>query len=133
MVKVPVIDDSLFIRTWFGDAAAWDRTLAAVQQRSPEGYIAYVVVVDDVANTDAQHAELHAEIDYGEAAVAFVADELAQTDPTHPVLVLDVTGDENPPFRAPISRLWQVENEMNLGDLEWADAVARFSPTATSS
>lgn len=132
MVKVPVIDDSLFIRTWFGDPAAWDRTLAAVQRRSPEGYIAYVVVVDDVANTDAPHAELHEEIDFGEAAVAFIADELTQTDPEQPVLVLDVTGDENPPFRAPISRLWQVENEMNLGDLEWADAVARFSSASTT-
>lgn len=119
MTAIPEIDDSLVVRTWFGDEAAWQRTVAAVSTPSPQGYVAYVQYCDDSANDGATMAELHDAMDFGEAAVGFIADEMAQTSEGFPLLVIDVTGDEREPFRCPATLAWDVENDLNLNDTPW--------------
>ncbi|HET9141657.1 DUF6924 domain-containing protein [Actinophytocola sp.] len=115
---------SVLVRTWFGDDAGWATLLREVGTPSEEGFLADVHPVSDPAfeglSTDdltARHA--------GGAITSFLADEKTFGHPEHPILAVWVyqVGADDPrdlrPFRVVPAALWGVENNINLGNMDW--------------
>ncbi len=120
---------SLLVRTWFGDDAAWERLLVAVDTPSEEGFLAGVRPVDDRSLAALDPRDLMARTPHGNygAIVSFLADETTLTSADQPILVVRVLpavageAPEFPPFRVIPSELWSVENNLNLANMDWAD------------
>lgn len=124
-------DVSVLVRTWFGDDAAWKSLLLAVRTPSAEGFLANVTPVADPAFTGLS-AEALRERQTNGPAVSFLADEVTLTGPEHPILAVWVlprrSGDlrTHRPFRVVPAALWSVENNINLGNMDWTS----FTETA---
>ncbi|KAA5836037.1 hypothetical protein F1721_06740 [Saccharopolyspora hirsuta] len=111
------------VRTWFGDARAWDSLLLEVRTPSAEGFVANIVPVDDLAFEGLSAAELVARQEGG-TAVSFLADERTLTDAERPVLAVRVlrrSHVDEQPFRVVPAALWSVENNISTGNMDWAD------------
>lgn len=113
---------SVLVRTWFGDDGAWDSLLAAVRTPSAEGFLATVTPVDDPALAGLDVDGLKQRQTSG-AIVSFLADETTLTDPEQPILAVCVLpgAADRLPFRVVPAALWSVENNINLGNMDWAD------------
>jgi len=65
------------------------------------------------------------------AAVLFVADNEAMREP-YPVRVVDLSTEGRLPFRCAATRLWSVDSDLNLANMDWeefttaVDAVGVF-------
>lgn len=114
--------NAVLVRTWFGDDEAWESLLRAVRTPSDEGFLAVVVPVDDAAFEGLSAEELAAKQTAG-PIVSFLADETTHTDAERPILAVWVLPrpDAHPPFRVVPGELWSVENNINLGNMGWAD------------
>lgn len=113
---------SVLVRTWSGDGDGWDALLAAVRTPSAEGFLATVTPVDDPAFTGLS-AEALKEHQTNGPIVSFLADETTLTDPEQPILAVWVLpgAADHRPFRVVPAALWSVENNINLGNMDWAD------------
>lgn len=129
--------DSVLVRTWFGDDAAWDSLIAEIETPSTEGFLAGVITVDDrefagLSPEGLAIAQRESTIASGQggAIVSFLADETTLCNADHPILAVWVLpkpadhsedGTEQRPFRVIPSRLWSVENNINLANMDWQD------------
>ena len=117
---------SVLVRTWFGDDSAWESLVLEVQTPSDEGFLANVVVVNDLA-FEGLGAEALRTRQTGGAIVSFLADETTLVSAELPILavwVLPRRDDDRRdlgPFRVVPAALWSVENNINLGNMDWAD------------
>jgi hypothetical protein len=117
---------SVLVRTWFGDDREWESLVLEVRTPTGERFLAGVVVVDDRA-FEGLSAEALRVRQAGGAIVSFIADETTFVSAGHPVLavwVLPRRDDDRRdlrPFRVASAALWSVENNINLGNLDWAD------------
>lgn len=124
MIALPTT--SVLVRTWFGDDSAWESLVREVQTPSEEGFLADVALVDDVA-FEGLSAKGLKEKHAGEAIVSFLADEMTLSDAEHPILAVGVllgrhdTRPDHRPFRVVPAALWSVENNINLGNMDWTD------------
>jgi hypothetical protein len=58
------------------------------------------------------------------AAVLFIADSMTLSSPEHPILAIDLSGRPGKPaFRCIPPHLWSVENNLNLGNMDWREFV----------
>jgi len=122
MPSLPASEDSLLVRTDFSDDDAWRDVVSAIETDNSDGFRAYVEVVDDrawdgVAWQSIREAALAAD---DHALVLFVVDRIAFAD-DYPILVLDLTEEARPPFRCITQELWAVDNNLNLGNMDWED------------
>ncbi|MEU0543038.1 hypothetical protein ABZ319_24510 [Nocardia sp. NPDC005978] len=119
-------NESVLVRTWFGDDNAWKRLVEQVRTPSVEDFVATVMCVDDKAFQDLSPDALTA-LQPDEPLVSFLADEVTLTHPEFPVLAVYVGADEydeeegtdTRPFRVVPGALWSVENNINLGNMGW--------------
>lgn len=117
---------SVLVRAWFGDDSAWESLVVEVRTPSDEGFLANVAVVNDLA-FEGLSAEALRTRQAGGAIVSFVADETTFVSAEHPILavwVLPRRDDDRRdlrPFRVVPAALWSVENNINLGNMDWAD------------
>lgn len=123
------------MRTDFSDDEAWDRVCEqATGEYGPEGFSASVEPVSDPGWAGATWGALKAAVPAGGASssVLFIADSVTLASADHPVLVVDLQDRylsvaEFPriagrtPFRCSPSALWEVENNLNLGTMDWED------------
>lgn len=118
---LPSSDDSLLVRTDFKDDDAWERARSAALAENEDGFRAYVSIVDDRAWDGADWETLHAAAVAGEkhASVLFVVDQVALAD-DHAILVVDLE-ERRPPFRCIASRLWSVDNNLNISNMDWEE------------
>ncbi|MCU1414199.1 MAG: hypothetical protein JWN80_1539 [Microbacteriaceae bacterium] len=122
MTGLPIVDDSLLVRTTFSDDAAWAALVAAVARETAEGFRAYVNVVDDRDFDATEWKVLRTQVlaNRPHALVLFVADAVAMSTLDFPILVVDVAEDYEP-FRCTARELWSVDNNLNIGNMDWAD------------
>lgn len=122
MTALPSMEDSLLVRTDFADQLAWARTQQAALAPNEDGFRAYVTVIDEpslagasweVVRACAREAERH-------AAVLFIADREALSG-EHPILVIDLSDEQRPPFRCAAAGLWSVDNNLNLANMDWEE------------
>lgn len=116
------------VRTWFGDQNAWESLLTSVATPSEDGFVAYVRIVDDMAQSDATPPQLASLVSSkSEYSIVIAADQRPMTDPEQPLLVVLADGaDEPQTLRVISSELWGIENNLSLANMEWesfADAV----------
>lgn len=122
MTSLPSTDDSLLVRTDFGDESAWLRTREAALAENEDGFRAYVAVVDEPSLDTASWEDLRAaarEIEQ-HAAVLFIADQEAMGR-EHPIQVVDLSAEQRPPFRCAATVLWSVDNNLNLANMDWEE------------
>jgi hypothetical protein len=118
---------SVLVRTWFGDSSAWERLVSQVRTPSEDGFLAYVTFVDDPTFEGLNPEGLQAMQPDG-PMVSFIADKLTLTSDDQPILAVWVlprdAEDHEPepyPFRVVPSQLWGVENNINLGNMDWEE------------
>lgn len=116
---------SVLVRAWFGDDSAWESLVAEVQTPSDEDFLATVVLVNDPA-FEGLSAEALRRQQPGGAIVSFIADETTFATAAHPILAVWVLpGDDGRPDRQPFrvvpAALWSVENNINLGNMDWEE------------
>ncbi len=117
---------SVLVRTWFGDDSAWESLVREVQTPSDEGFLANVAVVNDRAFEGLSAEALRTRQTDG-AIVSFIADETTLVSAEHPILAVwvlprrDHDRRDLRPFRVVPAVLWSVENNINLGNMDWAD------------
>lgn len=122
MAELPATDDSLLVRTDFGDESKWQLTLRAALAENNDGFRVYVTVVDNVAFDGASWQQLRDIVKATDrhASALFVVDKEAMRHP-HPVRVVDLDPEERPPFRCTAAQLWSVDNNVNLANMDWEE------------
>jgi hypothetical protein len=122
MAELPATDDSVLVRTFFGDQSAWRGTLEAALAENDDGFRAYVTVVDDETFDGASWEQLRDAVQATRqhASVLFVADSAAMRG-AHPILVVDLDVEARPPFRCAAGQLWSVDNNLNLANIDWQE------------
>jgi hypothetical protein len=125
MLTLPRSSSSLLVRTDFTDDDAWDRMISEALREYEVGFRAYIEPVEDTALDGAPWDKVRAAVpanDHG-AAVLFIADSWALKSPDHPSMVVDLRPTEEPPFRCIPSKLWSVDNNLNLANMDWREFV----------
>lgn len=125
MRPLPDGDESILVRTYFGNDAAWDGLCAAIQKPVGE-FRANVTPVSDRSYADATVESIVALATGASRSFVLVADKVAHIDPDHPILVVDLLEEPGRTFRVIPSEAWGVENNLSLANLdfhEFADAV----------
>ena len=125
MAELP--NDSVLVRTWFGDDHAWEELVTQVQTPSRDGFLAGVRCIDERAFEGLTADALKAGQPHG-PIVSFIADRTTLTGVDHPIMAVwvlpPIADDDRPaptPFRVVPSELWGVENNINLSNMDWED------------
>ncbi|WP_373281153.1 DUF6924 domain-containing protein [Nocardia araoensis] len=120
--------DSLFIRTYFADDAAWAQTLDAALQPSDlgDGILAYadITPVDDRRFEGLTVAKLESIVPAPPPYYLFLVDKRTLTDPERPILVVDTSRgytDFFQTFRVVPSQMSAVENNLSLSNMDFED------------
>ncbi|MGW5374890.1 DUF6924 domain-containing protein [Nocardia sp. NPDC003999] len=122
--------DSLFIRTYFADDAAWSETLDAALQPWDlgDGILAFadITPVDDRRFEGLTVEKLEEIVPAPPPYYLFLADKRTMTDPERPILVVDtsrgntdVVGFQT--FRVVPTEMPAVENNLSLSNMDFED------------
>lgn len=118
-------DGSLVVRTDFSDDNAWHALCAAIQQ--PAGvfqFTANVGFISDRKNAGLSPEQLRSAIPEGSPhTFFFVVDQVALRQPDHPILVVDLGEESGRTFRVIPSEMWNVENNLSIANMDFADFV----------
>lgn len=122
MLRLPIADNSLLVRTTFSDKERWEDALSVVLKENEDGFRAYVDVVDDsawdgVIWEQIRQAALEAN---DQVSVLFIVDRAA-LEPGYPIMVIDLDEDSRQPFRCIARELWGVENNLNIANMDWEE------------
>ena len=123
MPTLPNSDIYLLVRTWFGDDAGWDDLCTVVTEETDEGFVAAPQIVDDPTFNGFTPEQLEAAHPHRDDGwdVLYIADELAISQPEHPILLLRVGNATDQPFRCRGDRLYEVDANLSLANLDWDD------------
>jgi hypothetical protein len=123
-------DASLLIRTDFSDDAAWHALCDLVQQpTASDGFQAFFACIDDpkiaemsiVALAKQAAEDLH-------CAAIFVADVAAILGADHAVWCVDCADNPRASFRVIPSEIWGPENNLRLGNMDFAEFADEAGP-----
>ena len=111
------------VRTAFGDEAGWRDLLAEIARESPDGFRAHVSTIEDRSLAGARPEDLAiAAAAIREHAILLVADERAMEVGDGTLLAVRIAAPF-PMFRVARAALWMVENNLSIGNLDFADFV----------
>lgn len=125
----------LLVRTGFSNSDGWALLRAAVEEPTVEGFLAGVELVDDPAYSGLTTEALRSLLPQPHRGphFFFVADSAAVETRDHPILVVPVPYPEpefaslnetpRPEFRVVASKLWSVENNLSIANMDWRDFV----------
>ncbi len=100
----------------------WDALLASIRTPNAFGVLANVTPITDPALEGLAQADLRRLPRDDEAAsFVLVADAVALDDPEFPILVVDISGEDQPSFRVTAACLWAVENNLSLANVDWEE------------
>jgi hypothetical protein len=123
----------LLVRTNFSNDEDWTSLRAAVEEPTEEGFLAGVELVDDPAYSGLSAEALRNLLPKPHRGpyFFFVADRSAMEASDHPILVVPVPYPEpefaslnetpRPEFRVVASKLWSVENNLSIANMDWRD------------
>jgi hypothetical protein len=121
--------NSLVIRTDFTDDGAWAAVRSAIETPvsvSVNGvavgeFKPFVQLVNDRRFDGLTVDQLLALADDPTHIFAFLVDREALTDPDQPILVVDLAGEPGRTFRVIPSAMWDVQNNLAIGNVDWDD------------
>lgn len=119
MSTIPTQGDAPLIRTDFSDDAAWRDLRAAAEAESPEGFRAYLAVLDDPGFRDLTPARLLAIAGAPGRPVIFIADAETFASPERPILCLEPSTGRS--FRVVPAGLWAVENNLSVANMDFEE------------
>ena len=129
MLKWPDADNPVLLRTDFSDDAAWAALCKAAQAPNGEGFQANIVCASDRSFDGLAVEQVVTSVPKGASnPLAFMADRLTCTDPERPVLVVDLSDAPGRTFRVIPSQIWAVENNLSLGNMEFAEFADNVDP-----
>jgi hypothetical protein len=112
-------EQTLLLRTHFGDDPAWKKLCAAVEKPVGE-FQARVTPVSDPQYDGLSVKEIVKRAKANHTFV-LVADEEAITKREHPVLVIDLDEEPGRTFRVIPRQAWSVENNLSLANMDFAE------------
>lgn len=125
----PMLEFAVLVRSWFDDDEAWSDLVERIETPNDDDFSADVRFVDDqdyngltADGLRARHAR--------NAFVSFIADERTLANDDAPLLAVWVGtgGDDKPAFRVAADWLWSVENNINLGNMDWEEFTRALDP-----
>ncbi len=130
MPELPKTSTSLLVRTDFRDDAAWQALQTECTATYEDDFRAELRPVSDPAFDGADWETLWKAVpanpDDG-AAVLFIADTTAFDTPDHPIQVINLI-EVDAPIRCIPAELWGVENNLNVGNMDWSDFAGSVGP-----
>ncbi|MBM7436794.1 hypothetical protein [Streptomyces sp. HB132] len=141
MKSLPQTDDSLLIRTDYSDQSAWEALHTAITTPNRDGFLANVHIVDDPDYSDLTTEQVLAlALASGNSgSLLIVADTTSLFAPEMPLLAVppsdeddeddeDYEDDEDAEqehgeLRVTAAELWSIENNIDLGNMDWEDFV----------
>jgi hypothetical protein len=143
MKTLPRSKNTLFVRTYFGDPAAWEAICNEIQQPAGEYTAAFAVfaainamlgqdvgegphtnvtIVDDVAFAGLTPEQLIGRLrPNSPQTFLLIVDHESMTKPDHPILVVDVSVQKGRTFRAVPSQIQAIENNLSIANCDWED------------
>ncbi|WP_205678694.1 DUF6924 domain-containing protein [Aquisphaera insulae] len=115
--------NSLVVRTDFADEEAWRALREEIEEpRGEFGFTAHVEFVDAPDLAGLTPERLIAD-DLAEEKIGFLflVDRVTLDTPEHPVLVVDLRHEPGRTFRVVASEMWGVENNLSLGNMDFAE------------
>jgi hypothetical protein len=128
----PLPPYTLLVRTDFTDDAAWETLLEAVTTPSDEGFLAEVLPINDPDYNGWTWGQLQAATPRtdGGPQVLFIADTVTIANTDQPIHVIDLLDDDwhqrAAPFRVIPGELWNVENNLTIGNMQWEEFADRL-------
>ncbi|HEY1447753.1 MAG TPA: hypothetical protein VGF33_04410 [Caulobacteraceae bacterium] len=117
MQGLPSTSDTPFVRTDFSNELVWREIVEAVGRESPEGFRAYISIIDDAGFSGAKASDLAA--DAKAHRLLLVADATTMSHDERPILCIDLTSHDS--IRVIPSRLWSIENNLSIANLDFED------------
>ncbi len=117
MYKLPVV-----LRTDFTDDAAWKKiTQEVALPVGPDGFLANVECVDDRVHAAVNEANVRESLPGYDHGFVFLADAASMSRAGNPLLVVDVSADDEPSFRAAPGAVQAIENNLSTANMDFAD------------
>jgi hypothetical protein len=117
MFKHPVV-----LRTDFSDDAAWAKiTQEIALPVGPDGLLASVECLDDRVHATVNEANVREALPGYDHGFVFLADAASMSRAGHPLLVVDVSADDEPSFRAAPGAVQAIENNLSIANMDFAD------------
>jgi hypothetical protein len=115
--KHPVV-----LRTDFTDDAAWKEIAREIALPiGPEGFLATVVYIDDPAYAEVNEANVRGSLSGYQHSFIVLADAGSMTRADHPLLVVDLSSDDEPSFRAAPRSVQAIEHNLTTGTMDFAE------------
>ena len=115
--KQPVV-----LRTDFSDDAAWKEIAAEVALPiGPAGLLARVGCVDDPAYAEVNEENVRESLAGYTHSFIVLADAVSMKRAEHPLLVVDLSPDDEPSFRAAPRAMQAIENGLTAGTSDFAE------------
>jgi hypothetical protein len=123
MRDFPSTNETPFIRTDFSSELVWREIVEAVGRESPDGFRAYISIIDDVGFSGASAEDLaglaaHA----GGHRLLLVADSATMGHIERPILCIDLL-EALRTIRVTPGALWSIENNLSLANMDFEDFV----------
>lgn len=121
MLHIPRTSNTPFVRTDFSSEPIWQQIVDAVGRESPDGFRAYISIVNDAALSGADAGEL-IRLAARDAAhrLLLVADSTTMSHDERPILCIDLLSAEST-IRVVPSALWSIENNLSLANMDFED------------
>ncbi len=120
MIRAP--KHPVVLRTDFSDDAAWKEIAREIALPiGPDGLLASVVYVDDPAYAEVNEENVRKSLAGYTHAFIVLADAVSMTRADHPLLVVDLSSDDEPSFRAAPRSVQAIENNLTAGTMDFAE------------
>ena len=128
MLTLPDPPCALVLRTDFSDEAAWAAVCAASSTPSVEGFGATLSFVSDPVFADLSVERVVALPTVAYRSFLFLVDHVTITNPEMPLVVVDLRVEPGRWFRVVPAKMWSVENNLTLANLDFRDFVNHVDP-----
>jgi hypothetical protein len=123
MREFPGTSETPFVRTDFSNERVWREIVEAVGRESPDGFRAYVSIIDDIGFSGASAEDLAGlAAQAGAHRLLLVADSVTMSHVERPILCIDLL-EALRTIRATPGALWSIENNLSLANLDFEDFV----------
>jgi voltage-gated potassium channel Kch len=117
MFKLPVV-----LRTDFSDDAAWAKiTQEIALPVGPASFLASVDYVDDRAHATVNEENVREALPGYDHSFVILADAASMSRAGHPLLVVDLSPDDEPSFRAAPGAVQSIENNLSIASMDFAE------------
>ncbi|WP_045876698.1 hypothetical protein [Pseudofrankia sp. DC12] len=128
VLTLPSTPGTLVLRADFTDDAAWATVQAVSREPSPDGFLADLWFVSDRAFADLTVTQVAATPYPAQHTFLFLVDHSTVRDPEMSLVVVDLYREPGRWFRVVPAKLWSVENNLSLANMDFHDFADNVAP-----